>query len=275
MKNSNRYSVHEIEKAEHFPFDPKKYSQFKFGCGQTTTEYANEVSTIIADEIISKINNESIVIYPSPYSFFPTASCNMTILIFDILKKEFPKLKIKCSKINRKNTYHQDYGELDKEGRYNLIKNDTYEFVDNPSNEDVLIFIDDISVTGTHQRIIEEILEKQNIKNPSYFSYYAVVTNSEIPPNIENKLNYFSIQSVETLAEIFSRKSFLLNTRFVKKILSLPEHDFYTFYNITKNLVNKDIWNTILNGSRNNMYHKIPAYENNLEIMKTLIAEDL
>jgi len=271
MSAPNRCCVHEIEAIDDFPFDPVKYSQFKFGCGDTASEYANELSLIISEKIMMKINDAPIIIYPSPYSFLPTASCHMTFLIIDILKKSFPGLEINNSKINRKNTYFQDYGELDSEGRYNLIKNDTYEILDNPAKDAILIFIDDISVTGTHERIIEEVLAQKNINNNRFFCYYAIVKNKEIPPNIENKLNYFSIHSLHTLANICSKNNFMLNTRFVKRILSLPQQEFYQFYNLTKDHVDKNFWNTIINGSENNSYDKISVYINNLKIVKSII----
>ena len=76
------------------------------------------------------------------------------------------------------------------EERFNLIKNDTYELLNIPAVEDICIFIDDISITGTHQRVVEKLLKDNFIETKSLFLYYAKLSNSAICPSFENHLNY-------------------------------------------------------------------------------------
>ena len=93
---------------------------------------------------------DTIVIYSSPYSNIPTSSYFLSKAFYDLLEnylKEKPNnlFKLKWGKINRCQTYTEDYGSLNANQRYQLIKNDTYVFAQKPSENDSLLFIDDPS----------------------------------------------------------------------------------------------------------------------------------
>jgi hypothetical protein len=60
--------------------------------------------------------------------------------------------------IKRCQTHTEDYGALSAIERFNLVKSDTYEFIEISSIKDLCIFIDDISISDTHQRVIEKLL---------------------------------------------------------------------------------------------------------------------
>ena len=267
MNTEHKYSLYKIDNENSIPFSLEDYSCFKYGDGNITNIYAEELSLLIS-ELINEVSIEDeIIVYPSPFSFLPTASCHMTFKIFEILKAQHPKQTIKLSKVERKNTYPQDYGEMNKEDRYNLIKNDSYDFQDVPDKTSKLIFIDDISVTGTHQRIIQEILSNKQINNNCYFVYYAAVVNNEIDPRIENKLNYHYVNNVAKLSSIFLQESFLLNTRYVKKILSLEKTELIEFIDSISSDLGRERLKLLLDGAVKNNYGKIPEFVPNLNFL--------
>jgi len=86
-----------------------------------------------------------------------------------------------CNTI-RCQTYTEDYGALSAEERFNLIKNDTYKLITVPAKDDLCIFIDDISITGTHQRVVEDLLDSSGIETNSFFLYFAKLSNSDVCP---------------------------------------------------------------------------------------------
>lgn len=267
MLKSPKLSVYKIDSEYNFPFDIKDYSYFKFGKREITKCYADKLTFLIS-EYINKNNIENkIVIYPSPYSFIPTASCHMTFIIYENLKSIFKEINISKSKIKRKNTYYQDYGNLNKEERYNLIKNDTYEIIEYPHEDSILFFIDDIAITGTHQQIIEETLEENKISNSKVFFYLAELINKDLHPNIENKLNYSSVNTCYDLIKLFSEKNFLLNTRFTKKILSLPKEELQLFINSFITEICIENLTHLVDSCYQNNYDKIELYKSNLSFL--------
>ncbi len=273
MLDSERHSVYNIESEENIPFDIDEYSQFKFGSGEITNNYADKITDLISNYIHNLKTNREIIIYPSPYAHIPTASCHMTYAIVNKLKSIYPNLNLRLSKINRKNTYPNDYGALNKEERYDLIKNDTYELTEYPQKESLLMFIDDISVTGTHQIIIEEILRAGNICNEKLFFYYAKVANDDIHPSIENKLNYSSVNNLQDLVEIFTQKDFLLNTRFTKKILSLKKEEIQLFVQSFDSIYHHKNIRELVEGGFINNYDKMDLYKNNLIFLKEILMK--
>ena len=129
-------------------------------------------------------------------------------------------------KIKRSTTYTVDYGNLSAEERFNLIGGDIFELETNPPPDALLVFIDDIKITGSHERVIRQMLEKYRLSNACLFYYYAILCNADIPPTFENQLNYAYVNSPERVIELLRRKDFLFNTRMVKYILASPGNAF-------------------------------------------------
>jgi hypothetical protein len=127
---------------------------------------------------------------------------------------------LEFGKIERCQTYTEDYGALGAEERFNLIKNDTYKLITIPSKDDLCIFIDDISITGTHQRVVEQLLESEGINANSFFLYFAKLSNIEVSPSFENYLNYSFINDFSNLLELITSDDYCITTRTTKFILS-------------------------------------------------------
>jgi hypothetical protein len=227
MKNNTTYNqlaVHSIVDPEIIPFDPIAYSKFKIGDHSIATNYGKELFLVFKKTMLPQLvaNNSNFQIYSSPYDKIPTSSFYMTQIFFSefnnyLNEKNFNKVTVKLSKIQRTQTYSEDYGALSADERYNLIKNDTYKFLNIPSQNDICIFIDDISITGTHQRIIENLLNPLKKNSNNLFLYYAKLNNINISPTFENNLNYFYVTIIQRLVLIILSNSYKITTRTVKK----------------------------------------------------------
>jgi FMN phosphatase YigB (HAD superfamily) len=275
-----RYSVHSLVTKHSLPISAEKYSRFKFGDLTIAKIYAVELFEYFINNHSQwlQLNNKSVVIYSSPYSYIPTSSYYLTKYFFDLLKSYLcDELKVNTqvllSKINRCQTYSEDYGAMSSQQRYDLIKNDTYVFSDEPHKDWRLLFIDDISITGTHQRVIEDIMKVHNYSNDCIFLYYSKLDNPIIDPIIENELNYNYVNSSNKLLEIIYSDSFGLTTRAVKYILKLPKSEFQNFI---KSLIFNgkiDIVEKIHTSSINNQYNKIDLFIKNHSILNTYIKK--
>ena len=220
------YALHNIVDDVHFPFDPATYSRFKFGDGAAAEAFGAALAAGFIATYGNRLSeNDQLVVVPSPYTSIPTASYHMTVAFIKVLNRHLCMRgynPAETAKIHRFKTYSIDYGALDMESRKALIINDKYHLDKDFLLGKTLIFTDDIRITGSHELIIRNLLQRYELDNTAYFLYYAQLQNSNIHPNIENKLNYYSVHSFQSLEAVICAPSFRFNTRVVKYILHAP-----------------------------------------------------
>jgi len=271
MRLTQSYALHQIYDDADFSFDPNKYSRFKYGCGLA----AKQFGTALADGFIAdylqhnKINNQ-IVVISSPYSFIPTATFAMKDSFIHQLNRwlvENGSLVVQESKVHRTVTYKEDYGALSAEDRMKLIGNDSFHIDKHFLEGKTLLFLDDIRITGSHERMILKMVDAYEMKNDIYLLYFAELANMEIHPNVENVLNYHKVKSIFDLEDIIKSGAFCFNTRIVKYILNTDLNSFSIF------IINQteDFINMLYNLALGNGYHTIDAYSVNLDFIKKQI----
>jgi PRTase ComF-like len=261
------FSLHKIYEQEVFTFSPAEYSKFKFGDGSVSANFGIALAKGFIEAVLKlHIPIQQIVVISSPYSFIPTATFAMkNHFVYEINKwlaaENLPV--VQETKIHRTITYKEDYGELDAADRMKLIGNDGFHIDKLFLEGKTLIFLDDIKITGGHERMINKMIEAYGISNDRYFLYFAELMNPDIHPKIENHLNYFAVKSIADLVPIINKADFFINTRLVKYILNSDSNDFKKF------LLKVDInfINLLYNMALGNGYHTIDAYKGNLEIL--------
>lgn len=213
------------------------------------------------------LEQEQILITPSPYSAIPTASnflCNELIVHLNKYLFYHNRPGLKEIKIGRNQTYTQDYGELSYEERRRLIANDTYYIDKNIVNNQFCLFLDDIRITGSHEHTLLKLFENEKISGNFVFLYFAELVNLSISPKIENYYNYYAIKNTKDLIENISKDSFRFNTRIIKYILSLPLEDFNCVFDHFSEKQKRDFQNLAIS----NNYHLIETYKTNLYNLK-------
>jgi hypothetical protein len=267
----NIFSLHKITNADYFGFEPNEYSKFKFGDDNIAEKFGTNLAIAFINQLLSKeIITKQIVVISSPYAFIPTATFAMKNYFVYELNKWLAANSLSVvqeTKIYRTITYKEDYGELDAEERMRLIGNDHFhidkEFLDNKT----LIFLDDIKITGSHERMILKMVNEFNLPNEIFLLYFAELVNNDIHPNIENFLNYHFIKTIFDLDSIIKSERFIINTRIVKFILSAEAVLFRIFIQNHSSNFN----NLLLNMALGNSYHTIDAYKGNIYELKAHI----
>ena len=232
MRKTESFSAFQITAGDSFGFSPVDYSKFKYG----SKSVARKFGYILADKFISAFSSsllgKQLVVIPSAFSHVQTASCLMESFFVDRLNFFFFQnncSSVEQAKIYRTVTYREDYGEMSAEERYNLIKGDKFHIDKSFLGDKVLIFMDDIKITGTHERIILKMLDDYDIQNDCYMLYLADLHNPDINPRIENYLNQYYVKNLHNLDQIIKNDSFVFNTRVVKYILNSPNRDCLHF----------------------------------------------
>jgi hypothetical protein len=258
------FSRHLITDPEQIPFSAADYSKFKFGNGHIAKLFGRDMAQhFIATHGNDLLKEKDIVFVPSPYNAIPTASNALSIFFRDEINRFLFKHKHNAllqSKIHRYKTYSIDYGNLSFEERLNLISSDTYHLDKKFLENRMVLFIDDIKITGSHEFIIQKNIEQEKISGNFMFVYFAQLMNESIPPNFENYLNYFDVKGMSDLLPIINHDSFIMNTRIIKYILkSEPAH----FMDFIKQIDAGRLLEMVQYAVGNN-YHLMEEYEHNL-----------
>ena len=262
------YSLHKIQNTDNFGFSPAKYSKFKYGDDSIAREFGNALAEGFIENYLS-VNPiiEQMVVISSPYAFIPTATFGMkNYFVFRLNRwlAEHNLPVVQETKVTRSITYKEDYGELDEAQRVSLIGNDTFQIDKEFLKDKVLIFLDDIRITGSHERMITKMLQEYNVENETHLLYFAELINRNIHPNIENFLNYYHVKSIFDLDDIIKNKGFSINTRIVKFILNSEPNSFKIFIQNHSDSFLELLYNMAIGNS----YHTIGAYQENLNLLR-------
>ena len=288
---SHNISVHSITDRDNLPFNKEEYSKFKFGCKSIARKYGEELAQAFINYILYREQSmwkfyrgiepdrfPQIVVISSPYQFIPTATFAMKDYFVRTLnswlaEKELPV--VQETKITRSVSYREDYGALSAEERMNLIGRDTFHIDKEFVKGKYCLFLDDIRITGSHEKVIERMIQDYNLECDYLFLYYAELNNKDINPNIENELNYAFVSANPTVGLpiiskiIRSTNGFLLNTRTVKYILGSNWRDFEPFIQYQSD----NFLNNLYHQAIGNSYHLDEHYEYNLSVLKNYLKQ--
>ncbi|RZK81939.1 MAG: hypothetical protein EOO92_03570 [Pedobacter sp.] len=265
------YSLHKIDNPNSFGFDANDYSRFKFGDDSVAKKFGTELADgFIKDFLEDNCVNEQLVVISSPYCFIPTATFAMKNHFVNRLNRwlsENNRVVIQEAKIHRTITYKEDYGELSAEDRLKLIGNDSFHIDKDFLTDKVLLFLDDIKITGSHEKMILKMVKEYGLKNNIFMLYFGELINSSIHPNIENFLNYHQIKTVFDLDPIIKSGNFRFNTRIVKYVLNCDFESFQVFIERQSDAFVEKLYDLSLGNS----YHTIDSYLKNLNYLKNYI----
>jgi hypothetical protein len=269
MRNNKRFSLHKIDDDKSFTFCEKEYSRFKFGSKSVSRKFGTKLGEAFCKYVLPDIIGP-IVILSSPYCFIPTATFAMKDYFVRVVNnclamRELPV--VEETKIHRTITYKEDYGALNAEERLKLISGDGFHIDKEFIKGKTLILLDDVRITGSHEIMIDKMLDSFDIEEDCVFTYFAELVNDDVHPSVENTINYAYVNSLLSLDHIIKNDDFILNTRVVKYMLCSPEEEFKTFANYQ----NLELLRTIYHLAVGNSYHTINDYIVNLSYIKYLI----
>ncbi|WP_207423716.1 phosphoribosyltransferase family protein [Desertivirga brevis] len=262
------YSLHKISDPSGFMFNPDEYSRFKFGDGAVAKKFGTSLAKGFIKEVLAFTPiHRQIVVFSSPYAFVPTATFAMkTHFVYELnhwlAENNYPV--IQEAKVYRTITYKEDYGNLDAKQRLALIENDSFHIDRSFLENKLLIFLDDIRITGSHERMIDRMIKSNYLDNDVFLVYFAQLTNEGIHPTIENSLNYHCVKSIFDLNGIINSGEFQINTRIVKYILSSDPETFGIFIKDQNDAFIENLYNMAIG----NGYHRIENYSVNLKYIK-------
>lgn len=241
------------------------YSRFKHGSKTAARLFGKKLGKVIGPQLPT---NKNVVIYPAPYNNVPTASSALRDYLISTLSSTFLEnnISVKQGKIHRFYSYDNDYGKMSAEERRKAISSDIFSIDKNFfKSEDLLIFIDDIRITGSHEERVKELLEREGITNEVLFIYLFEYTGND--PVIEHRLNHHSVNNLKDINDIIRNDKFIFNTRVIKYILKADIEEFVSFITYQSDVFQE----TLYHYSILNEYHKNSQYSINFGILHNLI----
>lgn len=272
MRKIESFSAFQISDSNTFGFSPDEYSRFKYGAKNIARKFGH----LLAEKFIAKysedLRSKPLIVVPSAFSHIHTASCLMEKFFVDKLNFFLYKIgepPVEQAKIHRTVTYREDYGEMSAEERFNLIKGDKFHIDKTFLQNKTLIFIDDIKITGTHERIIVKMLDDFEIYNPCYMLYFADLQNQTINPRIENYLNQHFVKSLHDLDVLIKSEPFEFNTRVVKFILNSDHIECISFLHKQTAEFIKELFFLAIG----NFYSQFADYRQNLTYIQKMVEK--
>jgi hypothetical protein len=155
------------------PFLKEDYSKFKHGSKTVARQFGKIMAKRFWNQVLkNNLPDKQIIVYPSPYNFIPTA----TFVLKDYFIKYLNEYLVEANlppvmegKIYRSNSYITDYGTMSQEERLKAISDDRFHIDSTLAKDKILLFIDDIKVTGSHEKMIDRMVEEYKLDNLSYY----------------------------------------------------------------------------------------------------------
>ncbi|SFC70072.1 PRTase ComF-like [Flexibacter flexilis DSM 6793] len=247
-------------------FDSALYSRFKYGSGQAAAHYAAQMYEVLRDKL-TQVSGQWLIT-ASAYKYVPTASNAIADAIYALITNNLPAIKIEKIKIRRQRLFASDYGNLDEEQRKNLMRQTDLQIDEEQVKGRNLIVVDDICVTGSHERRIAEMLGKTQVAQV-YFLYVGQC-RPPVVPNVEHRLNHEWMKSVENLLYIIENEYFIINARVCKFLLSYPYlPDLQAFYA----QLSLDWLLSFQANMCGDGYDQMPEYADNYQILSNVIQQ--
>lgn len=209
---------------------PIEYSRFKYGDG----EIAHQYGSLLAEKMVEEglIGEGKHAVTSSAYKVAPPASHSMLGSFVSRARELAPQAIITPFKIDRHNLTEGDYASMGIEEREQVMeKNGLSMPVDFDTDLDSVVALDDILVTGSHEKIIHQLFMRSGLSETQIsYAYILKVAEGSKDPRIEAAINHCAIRSLANVAKLNRETaSFVPNARICKMIVSSSPDEIIRF----------------------------------------------
>lgn len=270
-----------ITDGDNLPFRAEAYSEFKHGSVSVNNTFAADLTSKLYDVCQKFIGEKefTILVYSAPYNKVPVASTYLARSVKENLERLYKNTNLKFieGKVSRDHSYGSEYGDMNAEDREAILIGDGFriENHDELNNSDLILAIDDIYITGAHERRMLNLLD--NYDKPVIMGYYALLQEGCCEPNIEAWLNLNAVANWDLFdflqKHVIDSDNLVFNTRNTKYFLSKSrKHIILDF--CAKNVANKSqifkFVEGLLTMAERNGYHKHESYSDSYDELKNV-----
>jgi hypothetical protein len=214
-------------------FSPASYSRYKYGSVAATEAFARALVTALDDRHPELTRAPRLLLTSSPYAFVPTAATTLARSLQQLLNVARAGHGLPAAplmKVDRIRTSAGDYGTLSAQARDRHMAANPLSFRrfrPDQLQDAHLLVVDDVRVTGAHQRCLMRASEELPLAARAflYIASFAAPASAGFDPTLEDVLNHAAIKTLGDLAEIVQAGDFAWNVRACKFILDPANHD--------------------------------------------------
>lgn len=267
----SKYHIQDISTLE---FAPEEYSRFKYWSKWIAEKYGVELANIFTTKVttIYKQSVPTMLAFSSPRVWLPTASDALMKVLISRVNKNFELIHgispMREWIIKKEKSHIGDYSSMWKEWRDSMLTSDCFDM--NPAmiqDSDIVISVDDIKITWSHEQRIREVLQRYNIQNDVFYLTYAELSDPNADPSIEWFLNNYSVKNLDDVQELIQNNDFILNTRVMKLILKAPLQSFEKFIKLQEPTLQKEF----LEWAISNKYDKEWIFAHTIQYLQSIV----
>ncbi|HTQ92323.1 MAG TPA: phosphoribosyltransferase family protein [Streptosporangiaceae bacterium] len=219
------------------PFSPARYSRYKYGSVTAADSFARALVTAFGERHPGLARAPRLVMTSSPYTCVPTAATTLARRMRPALNEaraRYGLSPVPLMQVDRIGTSAGDYGTLSAAARDRRMAASTLSFrrfAPDQVRDAHLLVIDDVRVTGAHQRCLMRASEELPLESRA-FLYIASFSGQagDLNPTLEDGLNHAAVKTLDDLAQIVEAGDFAWNVRVCKFVLSpVNRHDLPRF----------------------------------------------
>jgi hypothetical protein len=208
------------------PFDAARYSKYKYGSTVAADWFARMLGPAFLDRYPGLAQLPRLLIASSPYHHVPTAANALAVRFATVLNaaragRGLPPVPL--VQIERMAASAGDYGTLPAEARARLMAANALSFDRLRPYADGahLIVVDDVKVTGAHQRCLTRASETLPLGSRTFLHIAAFdgAGAERLDPALEDRLNHAVISTLDDLASLARDSDFTWNVRVCKFLL--------------------------------------------------------
>jgi len=208
----------------------------------------------------------------SPYKVAPTAAHAVAVCFTEALNKYLEGKKLPRAtlfKIERLVLYEEDYGKMSAEQRRDVMGKNLLQL---PQDVDLknatIILIDDIRVTGAHEKAVLDVLKSCNPRRLCKL-YVALFENDKglSNPQLEGDLNHFVVKNLDDLNTLIKSmgKNFIPNARVCKFLLSQKDTSKLERFLVKQSIC---LLETLLRYMTGDGFSEMPAFKHQFDIIR-------
>lgn len=194
-----------------------EYAEFKYGNGKQSYRYGRRLARLVRKHV----NEREIMVTSSGYGFVPPAAHSLVSPFLSEWEGA------RAFKVFRRTVSNGDYASMSIKDRQKAMSAHSLA-VETPIAGKTVISLDDVRVTGVHEKAMDECLMTRGAKQVIHayiIDAFAVKDN----PATEAMLNASGVKSTGELLKVANSRHFLPNARFCKRVLSMETDEMSWF----------------------------------------------
>ncbi len=216
------------------PFSFVRYSRYKYGSVTAAETFARALGAAFGERHPELARAPRLLMASSPYTYVPTAATTLASRMQPVLNASRARYGLPPAplvQVDRISTSAGDYGTLSAQARDRHMAENSLSFRrfrPDQVRDAHLLVVDDVRVTGAHQRSLMRASEELPLvtRNFLYIASFPSPASGYFDPTQEDALNHAAVKTLDDLAGIVEAGDFAWNVRVCKFVLN-PANNGY------------------------------------------------